>query len=410
MAIKSLISSSRQIRANVSQTDVNLGADNASRNTLVNGATYLEEDMNNMRSMILDITGETLWSDIPAVTLADAAGASTKLIIQPVQYSGGIVVATSATSIVTALNAVAGVANTTATTDLGYVVSDVLLPVEGSKAHVSVRDAVTNAPIFDALERKVFAVARNNGADLIQLDFFIRDNTGTAVAYSFPADQTIEAILPSRTTLATADESFPMVNAGWADAVGSFEIGDREWVDGLLNDGVTATYGFVANEDLTTTINKLAAVGILDKNLGDNVSNVSGITSNTFTTTFLTDNTNSYLADGDTLIQAIEKLDAQALLNEQAAANASDDKVIAVIPSAIAEAVAVTLPSAKTYLNTDKDALTVYVNGQQLISDAVADAFNTGDLGDYAETSTTEVTFNFPLETGDVITYVISKP
>jgi hypothetical protein len=86
MALKSLLSQARQIKSSVQQADVDLGADNASRDTLVNGAAYLEEDLNNLRSMILDITGEVKWSDIPAVTLADAAGAAKKLIIQPVQY------------------------------------------------------------------------------------------------------------------------------------------------------------------------------------------------------------------------------------------------------------------------------------------------------------------------------------
>jgi len=403
MAIKSLLSQGRQIKASVTQADVDLGTDNGSRNTLVTGAAFLEEDLNNIRAMILDITGETLWSDTPAVTLADAAGSSTKQIIQPVQYAKtGI----TGSSIVTALDAVAGVANTTSTTDIGYVVTDEATPAEGNKAHVTIREATTNAPIFDDNEQKVYAVAYNDGNDKVELKFFSNDSNGAAAAYTFADATDIEAILPSRTSLADANESFPMINAGWADAVGSFEIGTRAWVDGLRNDGTTATYGFVDNEDITTTINKIAAVGIDDKNLGDNVSVVSGITSSTFATTFLTDNADSYLADGDTLYDAIEKLDVQAKANADAAASASSDKNIEILTADVAESTAVTLPNSKTYLNTDKDAMDVYVNGQHLVSDAVAGGAGNGD---YAETSTTEVSFNFPLEVGDVVTYAIKK-
>lgn len=404
MAIKSLLSQARQIKSSVSQLDVDLGALNGDRNTLVTGEEYLEGDLNNLRSMILDITGETLWSDIPQVTLADAAGTALKQIIQPVQYAG----TAAGASVVTALVAVTGVANTTATTDVGYVVTDVALPAEGSKAYVAIRDADTNMPLLDAQERKIFAIAYNNGLDAVELKFFVRDTTtGDAVASSVTGD--FEAILPSRTALADASEEFPMVNAGWADAIGAFELGDRIYVDGVLNDLSTPTYGFVENEDLTATINKIAAVGILDKNLGDNVSVVSGIDSATFTTTFLTDNADSYLLDNDTLYAAIEKLDAQAKLNADAAAGASADKVMEILIADIAEATAHTLPQAKTYLFTDKDAMNVFVNGQAMVSNAIADANNPGDTGDYIETSNTEVTFNFPLEIGDVITYAISK-
>jgi hypothetical protein len=407
MALKSLLSQARQIKSSVQQADIDLGADNASRDTLVNGAAFLEEDLNNLRSMVLDITGETKWSDIPAVTLKEAAGAANKLIIQPVQFSSAGV---TGTSLVTALDAVAGVTNTTSTTDLGYVVTDEAVPAEGNKAHVSIREAATNMPIVDTNEQKVYAVAYNDGADKVELKFFSNDpSTGDAVAYEFVEATDIEAILPSRTDLATANEEFPMVNAGWADAVGAFELGDRVWVDGVLNDGTTPTYGFVEDEDITTTINKIAAVGINDKNLGDNVSVVSGINSATFTTTFSTDNADSYLADGDTLYAAIEKLDLQAKANADAAASASADKVMEILTADVAEETAIALPQGKTYLNTDKDAMNVYVTGQHLVSDAVADANNAGDLGDYAETSTTEVTFHFPLEIGDVVAYSISK-
>jgi len=405
MALKSLLSQARQIKASVAQTDTDLGTDNSDRNTLVTGAAYLEEDLNYMRSMILDITGENLWSDIPAVTLKDAAGSSNKLILQPVQYSGSV---KDANNLVTDLSAVAGVDNTTDTEDLGYVVTDADTPAPGTKAFVALRDKATNMPLVDADENQIFAVAYNDGNDKVQLKFYT-DVDGTYTAATLSGTVDFEAILPSRQTLANADEGFAMVNAGFADQVGAIELGDRAWVDGVLNDGSTATYGFEDNEDVTATINKIAAVGIDDKNLGDNVSVVSGIDSATYTTTFKTDNDDSYLEDGDTLVAAIEKLDLQAKANADAAASASADKVINIVTKNVAEETAVTLPQSKTYVETDKDAMNVFVNGQHLVSDAVADANKSGDVGDYKETSSTEVTFHFPLEVGDVIVYSISK-
>jgi len=359
--------------------------------------------------MILDITGETKWSDMPAVTLSTAASSTNKVILQPIQYNGSVVVATSANSIATGLVAVAGILNTTNTTDIGFIVTDSVSPAEGSKAKVSIRDAVTNQPILDSQERKVFGVAYNDGSDNIEIKFFVINSSNIAEPYTFTADTTIETILPSRINLVDANEDFLMVNGGWADEVGALEVGDRVYVDGLLNDGTTATYGFVTDEDITSTINKLAAIGIVDKNLGDNVSSVTGISSSTFVSTFLTDNTNSFLSDGDTLYNAIEKLDAQAKINADAAASAQADKIMEIVSTQIAESVAHTLPQTKTYLNTDKDALTVYVNGQALVSNAIADANNSGDLGDYSESSTTEITFNFPIEVGDVLVYEIYK-
>jgi len=406
MAVKSLLSQARQIKASVSHTDVALGADNADRSTLVEGESFLEGDLNNLRSMILDITGETKWSDIPAVTLKDAAGTNNKLILQPIQYSGSV---TDADNVVTDLDAVAGVANTTATEDLGYVVTDSDSPAPGTKAYVALRGKATNMPLVDADENQIFAVAYNDGNDKVQLKFFT-DVDGTYTAATLEGTVDFESILPSREKLVDVNEGFAMVNAGFAGQVGAFEIGDRAWKDGLLNDGATATYGFVDDEDITKTINKIAAIGIDDKNLGDNVSAVSGIDSATFTTKFKTDNEDSYMEDGDTLYTALTKLDAQAKANADAAANASSDKVISIVTEDVEEGTNVTIPKSKTYLNTNKDAMSVYVNGAALISDAVADDNNSGDTGDYSEASTTEVSFNFPLEAGDVIVYEIKMP
>jgi len=399
MAIKSLLRQATQIRASVSQSDVDLGTDNSDRNNVVTSASYLEEDLNNVRSMILDITGETLWSDKPQVTLADVAGTSNKLIFQPVQYSATGLNASA--DLVTDLDAPAGLTNTTNTEDLGYVIDDSDPASVDSKAKVFLRDKATNMPILDANERQIFAIASNDGNDKVKLTFYT-DNDGTAEAVNVTGD--IEALLPSRTSLADANENFAMVNAGFADKVGAFEIGDRVYTDVNDKDG-NPIYGFVENEDLTATINKLADKDGADIKYTNNIGTVTGVTSDTFATTFATDGAN-YLADDDSYYSALEKLDAQIKTNEDAIANASADKVIEIMTESIAEGTAHTLPDSKTYKNDDKDAMDLYVNGQQVVSDAIAGGAGNGD---YAESSTTEVTFNFPIEIGDVLTYKIYK-
>jgi hypothetical protein len=404
--VRSLISQARQIRASVNQTDIDLGSENSARNTIVNGAAFLEEDLNHIRSMILDITGETSWSDNPAVTLKVAEEVTSKKLLQPIQYSGTIG-DTDVNNLVTNLDAVPGITNTVDTDDLGYVVDDATTPSPGTKAYIALRDKVTNMPLLDENENTVFAVAYNDGNDKVQLKFFT-DVDGTYTEYTMSANTSFEALLPNRQTISTINEDFAMANAGFADKVGAFEIGTRNWVDGNDNEG-NATYGFIENEDITTVINKLAAIGVLDKNLGDNVSSVTGIDSSSFSTTFKTDNADSYFEDGDSYYTAFNKIDSQLKLNEEAIANASADRIAEILTADIAENTAHTLPQSKTYQNDDKDAMAVYITGQLMISDAMADANNSGDTGDYSETSTTEVTFAFPLETGDVIVYNIFK-
>jgi len=404
MALISKIDQLRQIKASASYADVDLGDNNADRSTLVEGAASLQEDLNNIRSQILDILGSdaTKWSDLPSTTLTEVAGASKKMFIQGVQVA---ITGVNGSSVELAqTNSINGTANTN---DPGIVneAHDATLAV-GSKATAIIRDKATNEVIVDVDEREIFGIVQHEDPSTdenkLYLKFFV-DDDGTLVERTITGD--IEVILPDRQNLKDLSETAFFSNAGFAGAVGAFEIGDRVWKDVNSTDG-TPIYNFVENEDITKTINKIAAVGGPVKNLNDNISAVTGITSDTFNTTFKTDNADSYLEDGDTLYDAIKKLDVQAKRLQDEIDNVSADKVISIITESIAEGTAITLPDSKTYDNADKDALDVYVNGQLLVSDAVAG----GDgKGDYAETSNTEITFHMPIEPGDVITYKIYK-
>jgi len=398
MAIKSLLSQARQIRASKTFGDISLGDANADRKTLAEGQDFLEGDLNVIRSLILDITGETEWSDKPSVTLSEAAGAANKLILQPVQSA---ITGVDGTSVVTDIT-VTGT-NTTATTDIGYILDDTETPAVGSKARVTLRDKATNQILVNADEKEIYGIASNDGNDKLQIKFYT-DVDGTATEQSVTGD--IEVIAAYREKLSDINEEALLTNAGFAGAVGAFEIGDRVYVD-VDQDG-NPIFGFVDDENITATINKIASISGNNKKLGDNVSTVSGITSDTFTTTFKTDNADSYFEDGDSLYTALTKIDAEAKVLEDAIANASGDEVSEILGSDLAEGDAYTLPNSKTYTNDDKDAINVFVNGQRLTSDLSIGDGSVGN-GDYTPDSTTTIKFSLPLEADDVVTCVIYK-
>jgi hypothetical protein len=399
MAIKSLLSQARQIKSSKTFGDIALGDVNSDRQTLAEGQDYLEQDMNVLRSMILDITGETVWSDKPAVTLADAAGSANKLILQPVQAE---VTGVDGTSVVTTIDVAAGITNNTGTTDIGYIVDDAETPAVGTKARVTLRDKATNQILVNADEKEIYGVASNDGADKLQIKFYT-DVDGTATEQSVTGD--IEIIAAYREKLADINEEALLSNAGFAGAVGAFEIGDRVYVD--VDQNGNPIFGFVDDENITATINKIAGISGGNKKLGDNVSAVSGISSDTYNTTFATDGAN-YLADEDTLIEALMKLDAEAKVLEDAVANASGDEVSEILSADLAEGDAYTIPDSKTYKNDDKDAITVFVNGQKLANDLVIGDGSAGN-GDYTADSTTTIKFAMPLEISDLVTCVITK-
>jgi len=398
MAIKSLLSQARQIRASKTFGDISLGDANADRKTLAEGQDFLEGDLNVIRSLILDITGETEWSDKPSVTLSEAAGAANKLILQPVQSA---ITGVDGTSVVTDIT-VTGT-NTTATTDIGYILDDTETPAVGSKARVTLRDKATNQILVNADEKEIYGIASNDGNDKLQIKFYT-DVDGTATEQSVTGD--IEVIAAYREKLSDINEEALLTNAGFAGAVGAFEIGDRVYVD-VDQDG-NPIFGFVDDENITATINKIASISGGNKKLGDNVSTVSGITSDTFTTTFKTDNADSYFEDGDSLYTALTKIDAEAKVLEDAIANASGDEVSEILTADLAEGDAYTLPNSKTYTNDDKDAINVFVNGQRLTSDLSIGDGSVGN-GDYTPDSTTTIKFSLPLEADDVVTCVIYK-
>lgn len=438
MAIKSLISQARQIKASEGYKDINYvdgeqGARELSGDVhdaaVAEGTTYLEEDINNLRTQVKEMVGKDFWYDAASISLEDLASTGNKVIIQPVQlsdtitFSGG-----TADSTLTS-----GTAADESGTTLGYLFG--AAATEG-KHRGLLRDKVTNMPVVDEDENQVLVFVEANTAtdgsdlatDTLNLVTYT-DVDGTLTAYSYDGDA--EVIIPQRIGFADSSEDFAMINAGFAGAVGSIELGDRKWV---ALDTTTGSYTVDAesgdntdlditqNDDLTKVLNALISKGSTAEDSATAAKDFIGFTQGTdgtFSTDLETewdgDGTSTNYLDYDTgngtttMLGALKVLDNQLKAVEDLASSASANKQVVILDADLAEATEYTLPNDSTVLTDDKDAIDVNVNGQRLSADLQVSGTAGDGSGDYTVSSTTGVTFNFPLLAGDVVSFDIFK-
>ena len=430
MAIISKISPARQIRATETYEDTLTQLGLADQNAFAAGAEgtgYLEEDLNYLRTQINRIVGQTNWYDNPSVNLETLTNVSNKVIIQPVQLNG-ITFASGSTALT---GITSGVAALSSGSNVGYVYDSAGTPAVDTYAKVTVRDAVTNSPLVDASENMIYGVLTFDGSDggtvtgtaggLLGIDLYT-DVNGTATPSTYSG--TVEVLIPQRTTIANASENFAMINAGFASATGSIELGDRRWVtldttDGTykVTTGDNTELSLSQNVDVTNAINAIIPQTQKAYDLAQGLKSITGISFNEastwsvstdLTTEWNVGTTTNYL-DGTvqtSYLDAFSKLDSQLKVVENLAINATPDTQVLILSSLTSSGTPVTIPNSKTYANTDVNAMGIFLNGQKLVSDNLAGGANQGD---YAETSTTTVTFNFNLTPGDVITFVIYK-
>lgn len=444
MAIKSLISSARQIRASEAYKDLNyvdgtqgvreLAGDVHSA-AVAEGTTYLEEDINHLRTQLKEIIGKTNWYDAASISLEGLASTGNKTIIQPVQVMAPVTFAAGSADLTTIASGTGGLASGT---ENGYVFDDSVTPPVTTKAKVILRDKVTNMPIVDADENIVYGVLTFDGADagavtglaggLLTVKLYT-DVDGVATPSTY--DGVAEIVIPQRVGLSDAAEDFAMINAGFAGAVGSIELGDRMWValdpatgnyDLVAETGDNADLAITKNDGLTKVINALIAKASLGEDKATGASDVLGVT---YGTDGLVDTDFETEWDGDgistnyidynagagttTILGALKVLDNQLKVVESLAENAGADVQVAILASDLAEATAYTVPNTKTILTGDKDAVNVYVNGQLLASDLQVSGTAGDGSGDYTISATDTITFNFPLLAGDVVSIHIFK-
>lgn len=437
MAIKSLISSARQIRSSelykdkqyVDGSDIReVPAAYQDNGSVAEGTTYLQEDLNYMRAQLNAIIGKTSWFSSPSISLESLASTGNKTIIQPVQLANIAFTAGSADTGITS-----GVAASESASTLGYVFGPA---ATDGKHRVILRDALTNMPIVSPDEKMVFGLIETSlsdgatistGSDL-QIKTYV-DVNGTVTAYSYTG--TAEVIIPQRVNLADASENFTMVNAGFANAVGSIELGDRRWIaldstDGTFKiiDGNNSELVINTNDDLTKVINSLIKESLTNGYLSDGFKSFLGLTFNEGTDwTVSTDldvewdgdgvNTNYINYDAGagttTILGALKVLDNQLKVVEDLANSASADVEVTILAATLAEGSPLTVPNSKTILIDDKDACNVYVNGQLLSSDKQVSGTAGDGSGDYNVASSTSIVFSFPLIVGDVVSIHIFK-
>lgn len=397
MALKSLIDTSRQIRSTGLFDDNFL---NVNLQSVAEGQTFLQEDLNVLRTLIKNITGETNWYDAPSVPLADVNVMYEKLLIQPVQVSSVVITDGIGATGVT------GIAANQSGSSEGFLYDSSVTKTLTTKAWVILRDSATKDGILDSQERELFGIATFNGIDggtidgvtnILSIETYV-DVNGTATPAVWSG--TVDCIVAQRTKLINVNEDFAMTNAAFGGDMNSAEIGTRDYID-YLNNQSANIFGFIANEDITTTLNKISPKLAFTYNLSDNLSDQTGITSNTYTNSYSSVN---YVNNGDTFITAIGTIDAKLKTLSDGLGAVTPDNQVFVVSAGIAEGSPVTLPNTKTYDNTDINSMDVIFNGSVLTSDGQA-----GTVADYATTSSSTITFHFDLVPTDVLKFVIKK-
>lgn len=444
MAIKSLISQARQIKASEGYKDLNFVdgtqgarelAGDVHSAAVAEGTTYLEEDINHLRTQVKEIIGKTFWYDAASITLEDLASTGNKTIIQPVQVAGSVTLAGGTAG----LDGIAsGTAGDASGTTIGYVFTDPATAPVDTKAKVILRDKVTNMPIVDEDENIIYGVISFDGVDggsvtgvaggLLTINTYKDvDGTATAVAY----DGEVEAVIPQRVNFADSAEDFAMINAGFAGAVGAIEMGDRLWValdpatgsyDLVAEGGDNADLGITKDDNLTKVINALIAKASTGEDTATGAKDLIGFTQGTdgvvdtdLETEWDGDGVSTNYIDYDagagttTILGALKVLDNQLKIVEDIATDAAGNIQVEILAADLAEATEWTIPNGVTVLADDKDAIDVFVNGQKLVSDKQVSGTAGDGSGDFTVSSTTGVTFNFPLLAGDVISVNVLK-
>lgn len=142
------------------------------------------------------------------------------------------------------------------------------------------------------------------------------------------------------------------------------------------------------------------------------VSNLQDAVGTSLTASGIDFSTQFYVTDSTDLITAIGALDT-ALNSVSGGLTASSvEKQVESMASLLGANTAHTLPNAITYTpvataGQEGGNMDVFVDGQLLSADTGAAGVN-GDR-DYAETSTTSVTFHFPIQAGRNVTYMIRQ-
>jgi hypothetical protein len=425
--MKSLYRQNPQIQGSESyfDTQAETGTDVSSQ-AVAEGAEFLQDDLNNIRTQLNKIIGETNCYDEPATTLANMVGSTTKKIVQPVQLAGTL----------TSVNGEADLSQIGFTvvdegsTDIGYLSTLNAGSTLLSPNKVIVRDASTGERLVDGSENEILGFVELKSGNTYTSNSFtsganddIIINLYSDVAGTLTANTTyngdIDVILPQREFMADMNENFAMINAG--GHIGPIEFGDRNFVElnpatGFyeISDGDNTELSLNKNSDFTSMVNALIPEAQIARDISESLLTLTGATVNNVTDWGLSTNlttewdgggVNTHYLDGsvdDSFLKGFKTIDHNIKGVRYVVETASIQTYTKIITSVVRAGVCVDIPGDVEYRYFNKEAIKVYVNGFLMISD-----LQLGAQGDYTTIDKSGVTFYENLQPNDIITFVI---
>jgi len=424
---RSLLRQLEQIRRSATYDDavVNMNTSAVAEPT-VSGS--LEDDMNVVRSLMKQTKGSTNWYDDlgkyfdPSDT--DAGDAANKQMSMS-NIKGNTLDSKTVLIAVTEDNSGSG--HTTASGTTGILTTNVTtryatdadrqgLPIYASTGsyhdeggsmnvcRVDVLDMDNDQEFEDGSGNTVYALmedgADNSGTGT-GTDVFFKFYVGAAqTPYTFTGSDptSVKFVFPHRKVMNNVAE--------WewlrTDFISSWE-GDVELVEDISN-----LWSFTgAADDLTSpTWTNTSANYPLSGNPSDLEAAINTLNDVIDDMTFTEDN---YIADDDTVADALNKLDMALKDVEESVAAGVADKYVESVSSGFSAETVHALPYSITYTpdstaGREGSNMDVYVGGQLLAADP-----SVGDARDYDETTASGITFHFDIQAGRNITYLVRQ-
>lgn len=431
---RSLIRQLEQIRRSATYDDAILSVNSASvAEPTVSGS--LEEDLNVMRTLMKDLKGSTNWFDSLGTyfdpTNTTSGNDATK-DLNLTNVGGNTLDAKTIILSVVDDNSGAGFAVNSASTGVLMPLTTRYaeftdrrgLPIFASTANAGSyfdEGGSDNVCRIDVLDMSSDAFMQTDDGELIYAKFhdgadFGGTGDGTDVYARLYANDIALTDLStvSGTTPSAIKFVYPyrkvlseMAEYEWlrTDFISSWE-GDIELIDDIHDLwSYTGASDDLENPVWTNTTSYYA----LDDNPTDLTTGINDINDAIGSRDYSESN---YISDGETISSSLDALDVQVALNAADIAAISVDKYIEDVTSTISKNVAHTLPAGASYTpaagpGREGSNMDVFVNGQLLAADTGVNGVNADR--DYAETSSTQITFRFNITANSNITYLIRE-
>jgi hypothetical protein len=422
---RSLLRQLEQIRRSATYDDAVSGINtSAVAEPTVSGS--LEDDMNVVRSLMKQVKGTTNWYDDLGTywdpTATDSGNGTTKqmdlnnimgkttdaqtvLIAVREDNSGSFHAVSSGTASIDDVAITTQYATNADRTGLPIYNDGTVGSTDMRVCRVDVIDANTDVEFEDGSGNTVFALltagGTGSGTD-VSFDFYVNDSSPTP--YTFDGSEGVSNvyfIYPQRKVMADVAEYEWMRT----DFVSSWE-GDVELVEDISN-----LWSFTGAGDNITSPTWTNTTGNypLSGDPSDLEAAINALNDAIDNMTFTEDN---YIADGDTVADALDKLD-QALKDVEESVTAGvADKYVESISSGFSAGTLHSLPYSITYTpdstaGQEGSNMDVFVDGQLLAASTGAAGANADR--DYQETTASGITFHFDIQVGRNITYMVRQ-